>query len=113
MTTDIRIVMIRTGAVPHPSRFTHTDVDGDRLLISTALFDDGTPGLYFRTDPNGSSLPLTDLDTLIARLRVIAEASREEATAAAPADCQCLPASPMAPRTYCDEHRADNAEADR
>jgi hypothetical protein len=82
---DIRIGLIPApaGAVPHPSRFTHTDVDGDRLLISTALFDDGTPGLYFRTDPNGSSLPLTDLDALLAQLQVIAEASQAEADEAA------------------------------
>ncbi|MCX4540471.1 hypothetical protein [Streptomyces sp. NBC_01565] len=81
---DIRIAFTRpTGAIPHPSRFHHTDIDGDRLLISTALFDDGTPGLYFRTDSNGSSLPLTDLDALIAQLQVIADASRDEAAAAA------------------------------
>jgi hypothetical protein len=67
------------GAVPHPSKYSHTDVDGDRLLISTALFDDGTPGLYFRTDPNGSSVPLTDLPALIAQLQVIADASTAEA----------------------------------
>jgi hypothetical protein len=69
------------GAVPHPSRYSHTDVDGDRLLISTALFDDGAPGLYFRTDPNGSSVPLTELPALIAQLQVIADASITEAEA--------------------------------
>ncbi|ROQ69202.1 hypothetical protein EDD93_3699 [Streptomyces sp. 840.1] len=67
------------GAVPHDSAFKHTDVDGDRLLISTARFDDGTPGLYFRTDPNGSSLPLAELPALIARLQVIADAATAEA----------------------------------
>jgi hypothetical protein len=67
------------GAVPHPSRYSHTDVDGDRLLISTALFEDGTPGLYFRTDANGSSVPLTELPALIAQLQVIADASTAEA----------------------------------
>ncbi|MCX5176756.1 hypothetical protein [Streptomyces virginiae] len=76
-------ILAPAGAIPHPSRFTHTDADGDRLLISTALFDDGTPGLYFRTDPNGSGLPLTDLDALIAQLQVIAKASRAEADEAA------------------------------
>lgn len=80
--TNIRIAIAPAGAIPHPSRFTHTDVDGDRLLISTALFDDDTPGLYFRTDPNGSSVPLTGLDALIAQLQVIANASRDEAEAA-------------------------------
>ncbi|MFJ8163843.1 hypothetical protein ACIRBY_23350 [Streptomyces sp. NPDC096136] len=79
MPNEIRIALTPTGAVPHPSRFTHTDIDGDRLLISTALFDDGTPGIYFRTDPNGSGLPLTELERLLAQLQVIAAASREEA----------------------------------
>jgi hypothetical protein len=68
-----------SGVVPHESAYRHTDVDGDRLLISTALFDDGTPGIYFRTDSNGSSIPLTELPTLIAQLQVIAEASQAEA----------------------------------
>ncbi|MFF4369667.1 hypothetical protein [Streptomyces sp. NPDC001594] len=77
--TDIRLAPTPAGAIPHPSRFTHTDPDGDRLLISTAVFDDGTPALYFRTDPNWSSLPLTDLGRLLAHLQVIAAASREEA----------------------------------
>lgn len=80
--TEIVTILAPTGAIPHPSRFMHTDVDGDRLLISTALFEDGTPGLYFRTDSNGSSVPLTDLDALIAQLQVIADASRDEAEAA-------------------------------
>ncbi|MFG2826052.1 hypothetical protein ACGFWI_00990 [Streptomyces sp. NPDC048434] len=79
--TEIVTILQPAGAVPHPSRYTHTDVDGDRLLISTALFDDGTPGIYFRTDPNGSSVPLTDLPGLIAQLQVIADASRDEAEA--------------------------------
>lgn len=81
--TEIITILAPAGAIPHPSRFTHTDEDGDRLLISTALLNDGTPGLYFRTDPNGSGLPLTELDALIARLHVIAEASRAEADEAA------------------------------
>ncbi|MFD4934461.1 hypothetical protein [Streptomyces virginiae] len=84
MTAEIRLAFARpAGAIPHPSRFTHTDEDGDRLLISTALLTDGTPGLYFRTDPNGSGLPLTEMDALIAQLQVIAAASRDEAAAAA------------------------------
>jgi hypothetical protein len=71
------------GAVPHESAYKHTDGDGDRLLISTALFDDGTPGIYFRTDPNGSSITLADLPGLIAQLQVIAEAAQTEAQEAA------------------------------
>ncbi|MFF8716191.1 hypothetical protein ACF07T_32870 [Streptomyces sp. NPDC015184] len=70
------------GVVPHSSRYAHTDVDGDRLLISTARFPDGTPGIYFRTDPPGSSVPLTDLPKLIAQLQVIADTSAAEATEA-------------------------------
>jgi hypothetical protein len=68
-----------SGVVPHESAYKHTDIDGDRLLISTALYPDGTPGIYFRTDPNGSSVPLDDLPALITQLQVIAEASKTEA----------------------------------
>jgi hypothetical protein len=78
--TEIRMILHRpAGAVPHESAYRHTDIDGDRLLISTALAPDGTPGIYFRTDPNGSAVPLTELPALIAQLQVIAEASRTEA----------------------------------
>lgn len=78
--TTIHMVLHQpAGAVPHESAYKHTDVDGDRLLISTALFDDGTPGIYFRTDPNGSSVPLTELPSLMAQLQVIADASQAEA----------------------------------
>jgi hypothetical protein len=77
---DIHVVLHQpSGFVPHESAFKHTDIDGDRLLISTALYPDGTPGIYFRTDPNGSSVPLADLPALIAQLQVIAEASKTEA----------------------------------
>ncbi|MEX3101190.1 MULTISPECIES: hypothetical protein [unclassified Streptomyces] len=79
---EIRVAILPPGVVPHDSAYKHTDVDGDRLLIGTALFDDGTPGIYFRTDPNGSSVPLADLPALIAQLQVIAEASKAEAQAA-------------------------------
>lgn len=81
--TEITAILRPAGAVPHPSRYAHADVDGDRLLISTALLPDGTPGVYFRTDPNGSSVPLTDLPALVAQLQVIADASRAEAEDAA------------------------------
>ncbi|MFJ3949034.1 hypothetical protein ACIPXV_03045 [Streptomyces libani] len=80
--TEIVTILRPAGAVPHPSRYLHTDVDGDRLLIGTALLPDGTPGIYFRTDSNGSSVPLDDLPGLIAQLQVIADASRDEAEAA-------------------------------
>ena len=67
------------GVVPHESAYKHTDADGDRLLIATALHDDGTPGIYFRTDANGSSVPLAELPALIAQLQVIADAAQAEA----------------------------------
>lgn len=81
--TEIITILAPAGAIPHPSCFRHTDIDGDRLLISTALAPDGTPGIYFRTDHNGSALPLEDLPALIAQLQVIAEASQAEADEAA------------------------------
>jgi hypothetical protein len=64
---------------PKPPRYHHADVDGDRLLITTADID-GTPGVYFKTDPNGSSVPLSDLPELIARLQEIAEAASANKT---------------------------------
>ncbi|MEV8396323.1 hypothetical protein [Streptomyces niveus] len=80
--TEIVSVLAPAGAVPHPSRYSHTDIDGDRLLISTALMPGNVPGIYFRTDPNGSSVPLADLPALIAQLQVIAAASQTEAEGA-------------------------------
>ncbi|MFD4943059.1 hypothetical protein ACFWNT_11085 [Streptomyces sp. NPDC058409] len=79
--TEIITILSPTpaSAVPHPSRYLHADIDGDRFFISTAVFDDGTPGLYFCTDPNGSSVPLTELPALIAQLQVIADAATAEA----------------------------------
>jgi hypothetical protein len=77
---EIRMVLHHpAGAVPHESAYKHTDVDGDRLLISTALMPGNVPGIYFKTDPNGSSVPLTDLPALIAQLQVIADAAKAEA----------------------------------
>ena len=81
--TEIITILAPAGAVPHPSRYSHTDIDGDRLLISTALMPGNVPGIYFRTDPNGSAVPLEDLPGLIARLQVIADASKAEADEAA------------------------------
>lgn len=78
--SEIRMSIIPDrGVPPHESAFTHTDEDGDRLLISTALLNDGAPGIYFRTDVRGSGLPLTELPRLIEQLSVIAGAAREEA----------------------------------
>lgn len=79
MSSEIRVVLAPAGAVPHESRYAHTDIDGDRLLISTALMPGNVPGIYFRTDPNGSSVPLADLPQLVAQLQVIAEAAQAEA----------------------------------
>ncbi|ARX81578.1 hypothetical protein SMD44_00976 [Streptomyces alboflavus] len=77
--TEIVTILPPAGAVPHESAFKHTDEDGDRLLIATALLADNKPGIYFRTDHNGSSLPVDDLPRLIAQLQSIADASRTEA----------------------------------
>ncbi|MFG3050352.1 hypothetical protein ACGFZP_05260 [Kitasatospora sp. NPDC048239] len=46
----------------------YTDVDGDRIAVFTADIN-GTPGVYFRTDPNGSSIPLADLDAFVDAVR--------------------------------------------
>jgi len=77
--TEIVTILRPAGAIPHESRYAHTDIDGDRLLISTALMPDNVPGIYFRTDPNGSSITLAELPALIAQLQVIADASQSEA----------------------------------
>ncbi|MFE1192866.1 hypothetical protein ACFW6E_08705 [Streptomyces olivaceoviridis] len=77
--SEIRVVLQPAGAIPHESAYKHTDIDGDRLLISTALMPGNVPGIYFRTDPNGSSVPLADLPQLIAQLQVIADAAQAEA----------------------------------
>lgn len=55
------------------------DVDGDRLLASVAAIPEQGPGVYFRTDPRGSSIPLADLPAFIARLHTIANAARTAA----------------------------------
>ncbi|MFD7884050.1 hypothetical protein ACFV3N_16625 [Streptomyces bauhiniae] len=62
---------------PQPPRYHHTDPDGDRLLITTADIPNVGPGLYFKTDPNGSSVPLADIPNLINRLREIADSRKE------------------------------------
>lgn len=78
-TEIVTILNPNPGAVPHPSRYAHTDPDGDRLLIATAVMPGNVPGLYFRTDPNGSAVPVTDLPALIVQLQVIADAATTEA----------------------------------
>lgn len=71
--TDIRIAFIPPQA--HPSEYRHTDVDGDQLLITTAAVPNHGPGVYFRTDPSGSTVLLADIPALIAQLQVIADAA--------------------------------------
>lgn len=72
--SDIRIMLHQPKPEPQPS-FEHTDVDGDRLRVTTAAIPNVGPGVYFRTDPNGSSVPVAELPALIERLQVIAEAA--------------------------------------
>ncbi|WP_367138931.1 MULTISPECIES: hypothetical protein [Streptomyces] len=71
--TETRIAFIKPD---QPPRYHHTDVDGDRLLVTTAEIPGVGAGLYFRTDQQGSSLPLSDLPALIEQLTVIADAAR-------------------------------------
>lgn len=63
---------------PEPPKFTNTDVDGDRLLITTAEIPDVGAGVYFLTDPQGSSVPLSRFDELIESLQEIRDALRDE-----------------------------------
>lgn len=73
MTAPTTIVVLSS---PQPPRYHHTDVDGDRLLITTADIPTVGPGVHFRTDPNGSSVSLADIPDLITRLREIADSQR-------------------------------------
>jgi hypothetical protein len=68
---DIRIAFVE-GSSP---KFHHTDVDGDRLLITTADIPGAGAGVYFGTDPSGSSVAVADIPNLIDRLREIAAAA--------------------------------------
>ncbi|MGW2837344.1 hypothetical protein ACWCWD_06485 [Streptomyces sp. NPDC001493] len=65
---------------PQPPRYHHTDPDGDRLLITTADIPGVGPGIYFKTDEQGSGVPLAELDALIASLHEIADAVRPAVT---------------------------------
>ncbi|WP_063735591.1 hypothetical protein [Streptomyces sp. RTd22] len=71
--TDMRIAFVQPD---QPPRYHHTDVDGDRLLITTADIPGTGPGVYFKTDPNGSSVPVADLPALIGKLTAIEAAAR-------------------------------------
>ncbi|MFD4788281.1 hypothetical protein ACFWN1_14720 [Streptomyces sp. NPDC058459] len=73
-TVPTTIVVLRD---PQPPRYHHTDPDGDRLLITTADIPDTGPGVYFKTDPNGASIPLAEIPNLINRLREIADSRKE------------------------------------
>lgn len=67
-TTEIISAIIPTG----DDGWKYTDVDGDRIAIFTADIN-GTPGVYFRTDPNGCSIPIADLEAFITAVRQTAD----------------------------------------
>lgn len=71
---ETRIAFVKPDPLPS---FHYVDVDGDRVLITTANIPGQGAGIHFRTDPRGSSIPVDRLDELIAELRVIADAARE------------------------------------
>jgi hypothetical protein len=71
--TEIIVVLAPTG----DSGLTYTDVDGDRIAVFTSDIN-GTPGVYFRTDPNGCAIPLTDLAAFIDGIRDRADAIAEQ-----------------------------------
>lgn len=57
--------------------FKYTDTDGDRIAVFTANIN-GTPGVYFRTDPGGCAIPLADLEAFIDGIRTkAAEATQQ------------------------------------
>lgn len=58
---------------PQPPKYTHTDPDGDRLLITTANIPGQGAGVYFRTDQTGCGVPVAEIPALIERLKEIAE----------------------------------------
>lgn len=66
--TEVISVMTPTG----DDGWKYTDVDGDRIAVFTADIN-GTPGVYFKTDANGSSIPLADLEQFIGAVRATAE----------------------------------------
>lgn len=48
--------------------YQHVDVDGDRLRFAPAHVPGHGPGVYFRTDPNGSTVLIEDLAAIIAQI---------------------------------------------
>jgi hypothetical protein len=75
--TEIINVITPTG----DNGWKYTDVDGDRIAVFTSDIN-GTPGVYFRTDPNGASIPLADLDAFIDVIRETAKRAAEAITGA-------------------------------
>jgi hypothetical protein len=75
---DQIITIVDPKPEPHPDRYLHTDVDGDRLLVTTAHVPDHGAGVYFRTDRQGSTILLADLPAFIAQLQVIADAAKAD-----------------------------------
>ncbi|MEU4092019.1 hypothetical protein [Streptomyces sp. NPDC026673] len=57
-------------------KYHRADVDGDRLLIAVGEIPGQGAALYFRTDRNGSGVPVDELPELIVRLQQIADAAR-------------------------------------
>lgn len=55
----------------------YRDTDGDGIAVYTADIN-GTPGVYFRTSPNGCAIPLADLAAFIDGIRDRAEAIAEQ-----------------------------------
>lgn len=73
------IAFVDPNPEPHLDQYTHTDVDGDRLLATTAHVPGHGPGIYFRTDTAGSTILLAELPAFIAQLQVLADAAKADA----------------------------------
>lgn len=71
---EIRVAFVHPDPLPS---FHWVDADGDRLLIAPADIPGQGAGICFRTDPNGSSIPVDRIDELIDQLRIIADAAKE------------------------------------
>lgn len=81
MTHTEIVTILNPTASNHEASFTHTDEDGDRLLVAPSMLTDGTPGIYFRSDPRGSSVPFADLPAFMAQLLEVAKAAQADADA--------------------------------
>jgi len=67
--TESPITLVSRDGVPE---FRYSDVDGDRLMFTTAVDpEDGAHGVYFRTDIGGCAVRLEHLDALINHLNVV------------------------------------------